>query len=151
MTQEIFQTPQYRKLIQSHIFETIAYLFEKNQEFGVACEIAHITFEPELPSVIKDSFDETVLFMLSGYTFESAKLEEDAFVFEAGFGSDNFGSVVWVPLLAIKQLFVGDTPIVFNLATPVAKSKAPQEDEKSSSMEAFLNNPENQKLLKKKR
>jgi hypothetical protein len=152
MTINLFQTPEYRTLIQTHISQTIGYLFEKNQEFALACEIKYITFTPELPPSIKETFDETVLFILSGYTFESAQLEEEYFSFEAGFGSDNFGSTVSVPLLAIKQIFVADNPIVINLANPVIEEKVDVSKKSSiSSMEALLNNPENKKLLKKKK
>jgi len=153
MTINLLQTPEYRTLIQSHILETIKYLFDKNQEFALACEVKYITFTPELPADIKDSFEDTVLFILSGFTFESAQLNEEYFSFEAGFGSDNFGSTVSVPLLAIKQLFVGDNPIVINLANPVIESEKKKEASasKKSSMEALLNNPENKKLLKNKK
>jgi hypothetical protein len=85
---------------------------------------------------------------LSGYTFESAKIDKGYFVFEAGFGSENFGATVSVPLLAIKQLFVEEHPIVINLAEPLLAQK--KEDKVQNSMEALLNNPENKKLLKKK-
>ncbi len=153
MTINLLQTPEYRTLIQSHIFETIKYLFNKDQEFALACEVKYITFTPELPADIKDSFDDTVLFILSGFTFESAQLNEEYFSFEAGFGSENFGSTVSLPLLAIKQLFVGDNPIVINLANPVIESEKKKEvsASKKSSMEALLNNPENKKLLKNKK
>jgi hypothetical protein len=146
MTINLFQTPEYRELMVEHIEKTVSYLFNKNQEFALACEIKHVTFDPELPLDIKDTFKETVLFVLSGYTYETAKLEKGYFYFEAGFGSDNFGSTVAVPILAIKQVFVGDHPIVLNLAEP-AKEKF----SKQNSMEALLNNPENKKLLKKKK
>jgi len=147
MTINLFQTPEYRKLMEEHIGNTIAYLFEKNQEFAIACEVKYIDFNPELPLEIMENFKETVLFVLSGYTFESAKLEEGFFSFEAGFGSENFGSVVTIPLLAIKQVIVGEHPIVLNLAQPVPKTELATK----SSMEALLRNPENKKLLKKKK
>jgi hypothetical protein len=133
--------------MEEHLEKTIGYLFQKDQEFALACEIKYVQFDPELPSSIKESFNETVLFIISGYAYESAKLEEGYFSFEAGFGSENFGSVVTMPLLAIKQVFVGDNPIVFNLAHPFEKKKASTKN----SMEALLNNPENKKLLKKKK
>ena len=152
MTINFLQTPEYRTLIQAHIVQTIEYLFSKNQEFALACEVKYITFTPELPSNIKESFQDTVLFILSGFTFESAQLEEGHFSFEAGFGSDNFGSTVSIPLLAIKQISVGDNPIVINLANPVKEEeKKEMSVSKKSSMEALLNNPENKKLLKKKK
>ena len=149
MTVNLFQTPEYRTLIEEHIVKTIGYLFSKDQEFALACEIKYVNFNPELPSSIKETFNETVLFILSGYTYETAKLEEGYFSFEAGFGSENFGSTVTVPLLAIKQIFVGDHPLVINLANPLI----PKTIQKASknSMEALLNNPENKKLLKKKK
>ncbi len=143
----LFQTPEYRTLSEEHIEKTIGYLFNKNQEFALACEIKHINFNPELPSSIKETFKDTVLFVLSGYAYETAKLDAGYFSFEAGFGSENFGSTVTLPLLAIKQVFVGDHPIVLNLAHPLDREKTA----KKSSMEALLNNPENKKLLKKKK
>jgi hypothetical protein len=150
MTINLFQTPEYKKLMEEHIEKTIGYLFNKNKEFALACEIKHVNFSPELPSEIKETFNETVLFVLSGYTYETAKLEEGYFSFEAGFGADNFGSTVTVPLLAIKQVFVGDHPIVLNLAEHISKEEISKVSKKSS-MEALLNNPENKKLLKKKK
>jgi len=147
MTITLFQTPEYRTLMEEHIEKTISYLFSKDQEFALACEVKYVQFEPELPSNIKESFNETVLFIISGYAYESASLEGGYFSFEAGFGSENFGSVVTMPLLAIKQVFVGDNPIVFNLSNPLAKKKGSTQ----TSMEALLKNPENKKLLKKKK
>lgn len=147
MTINLFQTPEYKALMQEHIAKTLSYLFEKDQEFAIACEIKYIDFNPPLPQEILDGFKDTVLFVLSGYTYESAALEEAYFSFEAGFGDANFGSTVTMPLLAIKQVFVGEHPIVLNLAQPTPK----KERSKKSSMEALLNNPENRKLLKKKK
>ena len=147
MTTNLFQTPEYRTLMQDHINRTIGYLFSKNQEFAIACEIKHVTFTPPLPEEILATFNATVLFVLSGYTYESAKIENGYFSFEAGFGSENFGSTVTLPLLAVKQIFVGENPIVLNMADPAPK----KEISTQSSMEALLRNPENKKLLKKKK
>jgi hypothetical protein len=147
MTINLFQTSEYKALMEEHIDKTIHYLFEKDSEFAIACEIGYITFSPELPTNVLETFKETVLFILSGYAFETAKLEEGILSFEAGFGENNFGSTVRVPLLAIKQLFVGDNPIVMNLAQPIKKKVASSKN----SMEALLNNPENKKLLKKRK
>jgi len=157
MTINLFQTPEYRTLMQSHILQTIEYLFSKNQEFALACEVRTITFNPELPTEVLDSFNETVLFILSGYTLESAHLEDGYFAFEAGFGADNFGSLVTIPLLGIQQILIGgDTPIMINHAKPIIEEGEKEESDsqkasKSSSMEALLNNPENKKLLKGKK
>lgn len=148
MTINLFQTPEYRALMEDHISKTIGYLFGKDQEFAVVCQVKHLTFTPELPSEILEGFKDTVLFVLSGYTYQSAKIEDDYFTFEAGFGSENFGSTVSMPILAIKQIFVGDTPVVLNHAEVVHKEK-PKDSLQKNSMEALLNNPKNKKFLKK--
>lgn len=153
MQTDIFQTPAYRELISSHLEKTILFLFENNQEFALACETEFLLFEPELPQEIMESFGESVLFVLTGYTYETAQLGEEYFSFEAGFGEENFGSLVTLPLLAIKQVFVGEYPITINISEPAHPSKEgkPSEVDSSKSMEALLSNPENKKLLKKKK
>ncbi len=155
MTINLLQTPEYKALMQSHIQQTIEYLFNKNQEFAVACDIEDVLFTPELPQDIQKSFNETVLFIISAYAFESASIDKEYFSFEAGFGAENFGSTVSVPLLAIKQVMLGENPILFNLSRyERAKVGIGAKNKKTScksSMEALLNNPENMKLLKKKK
>ena len=153
MTINLFQTPEYRQLMETYMSQTISYLFEKNQEFSIVCEVKYTSFNPELPQSLKETFNETVMFIISGYTFESSNLEDACFYFEAGFGEENFGSTVTVPLLAITQIFVGDNPIVINHAKPISTPTEQKEGQGStkSSMEALLNNPENKKLLKKRK
>ncbi len=149
----LFQTQEYKALISEHISKTISYFFEKQQEFSVACEVKHIVFTPELPQDIQENFDEVVLFIVSGYTYESATLDDEYFSFEAGFGSNNFASTVSIPLLAIKQVFVGENPIIFNLAehSELKTSNTETETSIETSMKSLLNNPENKKLLKRKK
>lgn len=152
MIHTIFQNTNYTKIMEEHIKEVLYYLFEENIDFSIACEIEHIEFKPELPSNIKQSFKETVLFVLSGYTLETAHIKEGYFIFEAGFGSDNFGSILNVPLLAIKQALVEENPIIINLIDYHALNEVkatPKKASNQNSMEALLKNPKNKKLLKK--
>ncbi len=139
------QQPPFQEIMQEHIFNTVEFLFKSNQEFGVACEIEYVEFDPTLPKEIQESLPDVTLFMLANYSFESAILNEEQLQFEAGFGSENFGSLVQIPLLAIKQIFVGEYPILINIVTPV------ESVEEMDSMSALLKNPENAKLLKKKK
>ena len=135
----------FQDIMEDHIFKTIEFLFESNQEFGVACEVSHVEFEPTLPEEILKSLPEVTLFMLANYSFESATLEVDRLQFEAGFGSENFGASVYIPLLAIKQVFVGEYPILINITSPREEVQA------LDSMSALLNKPKNAKLLKKRK
>ncbi len=150
MSLENLETSTYKNLMQNHILATIEYLFDANQEFGVACEISVVNFSPELPSDLYESLPEITLFMLANYSFETASVDQHYLSFEAGFGPDNFGALVQIPLLAIKQLFVEEYPILLNVTTSSSPIEE-EEKEEVDSMSALLNNPENAKLLKKKK
>ena len=149
MSLENLETSKYKELMKDHLLATIEYMFDANQEFGIACEISAVTFTPDLPDDLKSSLPTVTLFMLANYSFESAKVDEENISFEAGFGSENFGALVSVPLLAIKQLFVSEYPVLINISSPYESEM--EEEEPIDSMAALLNNPENAKLLKKKK
>jgi len=146
MALENLDTQEFKGLMRAHLLHTIEYLFNANQEFGIACEIAAVAFDPELPSDLRESLPEITLFMLANYSFESSTVNEETISFEAGFGAENIGALVQVPLLAIKQLFVEEYPILLNIS-----SSQEEEREEVDSMSALLNNPENAKLLKKQK
>ncbi len=150
MSLESLETPKYKELMKEHILATIEYLFDANQEFGVACEISAVKFSPDLSTELKESFPDVTLFMLANYSFESASVDLHTLSFEAGFGAENIGALVTIPLLAIKQLFVSEYPILINMAS-VNEEIEKENHEEVDSMSALLNNPENAKLLKKKK
>jgi len=143
---ELFHTDAYRSLMRDHLYNTLAFLLDENQEFAVAAEVEYMTFEPDLPRSITRQFGEVALFVLAGFTFESAWMDEEALYFEAGFGEENIGARVVLPLLAIRQIFVGEYPITINITSP-APAYTDTNPDAEHSMEALLNNPENQKLL----
>jgi hypothetical protein len=154
MLYDVLKDRKYANLMQKHILEILTFLFETEQNFGILCKIETLTFEPELPADITSEFRPMTLFFLAGYTFESARMENDSLIFEAGFGPDNLGSIVTVPLLGIMQVIIDETPIFVNLASPVetnntkAKNNESEKSGVKSSMEALLANPENKKFLK---
>ena len=152
MLENIIQDEDFARLMKKNIEELIALFFQKEQNFGILCKIEEITFNPQLPEEINSEFRPLTLFFLAGYTFETARIEDGYLIFEAGFGSDNFGSVVSVPLLSIIQVIVDETPVLINLAIePTVKTEPKSVDEKGvkNSMASFLSNPENSKFLKK--
>jgi len=154
MNTDIFHTDPYRNIMTEHIYKTIGYLFESSHDFAIACEVKYIDFSPMLPDNILEGFNETVMFIISGYTFESANIDKQYFTFEAGFGEENFGSHIQVPLLAIKQVFINDYPILINHSEHSESMHAAVDVETEgtkNSMKSLLNNPENKKLLKRKK
>ncbi len=150
---DIINNPKYASLMQKNIQDILIFLFEKEQNFGVLCKIEELSFNPPLPKEINDSFRPMTLFFLAGYTFESARINDNYLEFEAGFGSENIGSFVSVPLLSIMQIIIDETPIFINLSQVSAKdeenSSEPKTEGIKNSMSAFLSNPENQKFIKK--
>ena len=153
MLENVIEDSDFARIMRKNIQDVIIHFFEKEQNFGILCKIEEVEFEPSLPESINSEFRQLTLFFLAGYTFETARIEEDVLVFEAGFGSDNFGSVVSVPLLSVIQIIIDETPILINLATH--QEKTPKEEIKidengvENSMASFLSNPENSKFIKK--
>ncbi|MEA3373200.1 MAG: hypothetical protein U9Q62_05850 [Campylobacterota bacterium] len=149
---DIVKNEAFCNIMRSHIQQLLIYLFEQEQNFGILCKIEQLTFDPELPKPISDEFRPMTLFFLAGYTFESARIDEDTLIFEAGFGTENIGSLVTVPLLSIMQIIIDETPIFVNLASPAAlkQNNATNNDGIKNSMAAFLSNPENNQFIKKK-
>lgn len=152
MLYDIIKSSSFAKLMEAHVRDMLIYLFENDQNFSILCKIESVTFDPPLPKLISDEFRAMTLFFLAGYTFESARIENDLLIFEAGFGQENVGSFVSVPLLSVVQVIIDDTPTLINLALPNERIQ-PINIEKNegvqNSMSSFLSNPENQKFLKK--
>ncbi|WP_297432074.1 hypothetical protein [Sulfurimonas sp.] len=151
MLEKIIQDEDFGGLMKKNIQDLIILFFEKEQNFGILCKIEEISFNPELPEDINSEFRPLTLFFLAGYTFETARIEDGYLIFEAGFGSDNFGSIVSVPLLSIIQVIVDETPVLINLAVQTQREEKTTKTDESgvkNSMASFLSNPENSKFLK---
>ena len=153
MLENIIQDRDFAQLMKKNIQELIVLFFQKEQNFGILCKIEDVSFEPELPESINTEFRPLTLFFLAGYTFETARIENNMLIFEAGFGSDNFGSIVSVPLLSILQIIIDETPVFINISaykeeTDEEEVKNVDENGVKNSMASFLSNPENSKFLK---
>jgi len=153
LLENVIEDIEFARLMQKNIQDLIIHFFEKEQNFGILCKIEDVDFEPTLPDSINTEFRPLTLFFLAGYTFETARMEDDMLIFEAGFGSENFGSMVSVPLISIMQVIIDETPVLINLAT--YKEDITQKEFKAddngveNSMASFLSNPENSKFIKK--
>ncbi|MCF6310560.1 MAG: hypothetical protein L3J19_08855 [Sulfurimonas sp.] len=151
MLDRVIEDKEFAALMQKNIQDLIIYLFNKDQNFGILCKIEDISFDPQLPDDIRAEFRPMTLFFLAGYTFDTAKIENNTLIFEAGFGADNLGSFVTVPLLSIMQVIVDETPLLINLAShkrDTQEVEEADEDGVENSMASFLSNPENSKFLK---
>lgn len=149
MLYDILQEEEFSQILKNHAKDLLTYFLEKNEPFGVLVKSEDLKFNPILPENITNNFGEFVLFVIANYTLESSYIENGNFIFEAGFGSENIGSVVTAPIESIFQIIIDETPIFLNLSATIKKRK--KDNSVKNSMEALLSNPENQKLLKKKK
>ncbi len=151
MIDNIIRDYEYKQIMERHISESIEYLIAKEQTFSILCNLSLVKFSPELPSEISQNFKPLTLFVLAGYTFESITLDKQYLNFEAGFGPENFGSFVSVPLYSILQIMVDENVISVNLTAGTEKFDNESEEEEGvqNSMQALLANPENKKFLRK--
>ena len=153
MVTDLLYDQKFAYLMEQNATDIIKYLFDKNLEFGVVCDTAGVVFEPTLPKDIMKNIKQIALFVVSGYSFESAYLsDENTLFFEAGFGPNNFGATVGISVDKIAQIVIEDTPIFINISAGQKKKQEVIKDESDSekrSMDRLLNNPENRRFLKK--
>ncbi|WP_458699723.1 hypothetical protein ACKGJI_07765 [Sulfurospirillum sp. 1307] len=150
MLQNVLNDVKFSSEMKRHIKEVLEILLKKGVNFSILTNVSEISFDPPLPEEITSSFKPITMFVLAGYTFESCVVDDWGMSFEAGFGHENFGSLVSVPMLSILQILIDETPILINLSVEAkTKPKMKKEDGIKRSMEALLSNPENEKLLKK--
>ena len=151
MLQDFLENETFVRLMRVHVHEVLETLFQNGVNFSLLTNVRVVSFEPDLPEEITANFKPITMFVLAGYTFESASIDDKLLQFEAGFGVENIGSLVTVPLSSILQIVVEDTPVFINLSIPTKKDLAhyPKSGGVKKSMEALLSNPENESLLKK--
>ena len=143
MIKDIIENNEYKSLVEKQIKENVLFLLEKQQEFSITANIQPINFTPELPKVIKDQMHKFSLFTLSNYTYTTVQIDDNYISFEAGFGNENFGSVVKIPLYAIFQIIIDESILYINSVATVEKFNS---DLKKNSFNIFKSNPNNKKF-----
>ena len=143
MVKDIIENNEYKSLVEKQIKENVLFLLEKNKEFSITANIEPISFTPELPKVIKDQMHKFSLFILSNYTYTTVQVDDNYISFEAGFGNENFGSVVKIPLYAIFQIIIDESILYINSVATVEKFNS---DLKKNSFNIFKSNRNNKKF-----
>ena len=143
MPQNITENLEFQELIQNHCKEQINFFISKGIDFSVVANISNITFEPDLPNDLKDNLSKFSLFTLAGYTFQSAYIKEESLFFEAGFGKDNFGSLIQIPFSSIFQIIKNDNIVFINISATLENI---DKNPKNKSMNVFKKNPNNSRF-----
>ncbi len=146
MVTDIIENEEYKSIMSDHARDIVIHLVESGQEFAITANIKGLSFSPELPLAISEKLAPFSLFVLSNYTFDSIKLDDEYIYFEAGFGKENFGSLVKVPLFAIFQIIVDESILFVNPIATVEKYFKSHKF-KERSMNAFKMNSKNKDLL----
>lgn len=153
MLDRLLDNDEFALLMKTHVYECLDFLLQSKTHFSVLVNLPLVKFEPELPERVKIGFNApALLFTLAGYTFESAELTREELNFEAGFGNENFASVVSFPLGAVVQILVENSPVLVNFAI-YKKPVRPHADKNKTqkSMFVFMSNPNNKEFLKGKK
>ncbi|MEA3554453.1 MAG: hypothetical protein U9R39_08655 [Campylobacterota bacterium] len=151
---DIIEDENYKDMVEGQIFELCKYLIENDEEFSITANIKVIEFSPEIPESISNSFQQFTMFSLMNYTFTSIELTPTHISFEAGFGAENFGAVVTIPLFAIFQIIIEESILFLNPVATVDKFLDEPENienkntqQEARSMNAFTMNKKNKDLL----
>ncbi|RUM58070.1 MAG: hypothetical protein DSY40_00145 [Nautilia sp.] len=140
---KLLYNSKYRDLMVKQVKEQLLFLLQNSIEFSIVVHMdSGVDFNPPLPEEISNTFKEYTLFAIGGYTFKSAFVENNTFIFEAGFGPENIGSRVYVDIDRILQIVIGENIIFINVTASVEKESV------KDSFEVFLNNPRNKKFFK---
>lgn len=134
-------------MMKSHALDVLQYLLDEEIHFSLICNIDRVGFEPPLPQEIASSLKQFSVFVLAGYTFESAYIDEENLYFEAGFGPDNIESNVTVPVNAVLNIVVDENMIYINPTSAI--KELDEDDGVEHSLSLLLSNPKNKHFVKK--
>lgn len=154
MNINLIEDLELKDIMESQIFEIIDFLLSKDQEFSITANINGVTFNPEIPQSISQSFPHFTLFTLANYTYTTIDLTDNSISFETGFGAENFGSVVTIPLSAVFQIVIDESILFLNPTATVEKffenspvANSNEIDQQSRSLNAFKTNTKNKNLF----
>ena len=146
MLEEFLKDSEFASMMHRNIYDLLNLLTQKDIQFDILVSTKFVNFSPELPQEIKANFNPSViLFSLAGYSLSSVEISKDEIKFEAGFGPDNFASLVSVPIGAIIRISIDENPILINFAT---YSPSDPKTKQERSKQIFLNNPKNRDIFK---
>ena len=154
MIRTILENKDYNELVVSQVRDLLMLMVDITDNFSITVNINGVSFDPQLPEVISENFAQYTLFSLANFTFESIILNDNYISFEAGFGAENFGSVVTVPYSAIFQIILDESILFINPTATMERkieintnNKNVSNEQEKRSRNAFTMNPKNKGLV----
>lgn len=154
MENKLFFNKKLRKAMEKNCENTIEFLVGENIDFFITVEKDVVEYNPNLPSNILPDNNDFVIFHVINYGLENIHFENNNVVVEMGFGSENFGSTLTIPLWSIFQINIGNhiqkEPMFINIlgikATSI-KENIKLKNGVDKSKNIFMNNPANKDLI----
>lgn len=145
MKESLLENRDFALLLNEHARQILLLLFAQNREFEVLANMSMTSFEPELPKSLKPG-GEMALFALGGYTLSSAHIKDNALCFHAGFGQNDFESMVKIELGAIIRLSIEKDVLFVNFS--IYDESKDQQTQVEKSKNIFKSNPDNKDIFK---
>lgn len=111
MIERVANSAKIQEVLQRHAKEVIATLYQEELHFSIVCDTSFIQFTPSLSVEMRERLGKVAVFILSGYSFQSLKIEVDYFEFEAGLvmqNGEDLGTVLRIPYYSVMQVIVQD-------------------------------------------
>ncbi len=139
---EIYKKESYKEAVVASNYAFIQFLLQEQIPFTIIVHSNILECNPPIPKTVI-SFDKLVRLDIANYTLEHAILEKDALIIQTAFGIENYESTLTIPLEAIFQIAIAEDLIAISYYEP--------QEKEADSLEVFLNNPANQKILKNRK
>lgn len=119
----------------NHGKEILRILTSSQIPFRVVSINKGISYNPSLPPEISSQLDqqEVLIFEFANYTLQNAHLEGESLVFETGFGPQNFGAVVTIPVWRIATIALIN-PALGIFVNPFSEEEPPVTPKRSSRL-----------------
>lgn len=143
MITRLLKNKNFAELSNQNAKNLLEFFLKERIDFSVLCSLSGVGFSPALPSEISKNLKPLTVFVLSNYSLENAHISNNSLLFEAGFGENNFGSLVSIPISHVIQIVVDDTIVFINLCASLHRNSKQQVSGIETSFNSLLNNPKN--------
>jgi len=123
-------------------------LEQEELDFTIKVKTDLINFNPKLPKEVQTSIFNQIfnILTISNYTKTTFTVDNNDIKFEAGFGPDNIGSVVTIPIRAIREIYFENKLLNLNV---FSEFEIIEVDTKTTSMNVFAKNSANKRFFNK--
>lgn len=143
MIEQVANSAKMQNVLQKHAKEIIQTLYEEDLHFSIVCDTSLIQFSPPLSVEMRERLGKVAVFILSGYSFQSLKLADNHFEFEAGLimqSGEDLGTILEIPYHSVMQIVIQDENETQSIMVYCNPFEFTPSQEVEDSMMAILSN-----------